>query len=254
MLTGKAPYLSLEWMETEVMQHPPVDVSVIIPCHNYAQFLPDSVGSALSQVGVNVEVIVVNDGSTDNFDQVITALSDPRLRVINQPQSGIAAARNAGSSVSVGSLLAFLDADDRWRENRLARAKSTIESTPQPLLCFAMLEEFLDSGLDLDHAPVPHVRTVRGISASSCVITREVFERVGRFDPKLESGEFIDWYLRAQSLGIEDFIDPEVLVYRRVHTFNRDRQGRDSSKEYARILMRKIRSQRGGDTNNYSGK
>lgn len=226
------------------MHCPPLDVSIIIPCHNYARFLPDSVGCALSQVDVSVEVVVVNDGSTDNFDQVIAALSDPRLQVINQLQSGIADARNAGVSVATGNLIAFLDADDRWRDDRLTRAKTTIESTSHPLMCFAMLEEFLDPELVAGSGSVSHVRSVRGISAISCVVSRETFERVGPFDATLESGEFIDWYLRAQSFGIEDFVDPEVLIYRRVHAFNRDRQGRESSKEYARILMRKIRSQR----------
>lgn len=234
-------------------QHPPVDVSVIIPCHNYAHFLTDSISSALNQVDVNVEVIVINDGSTDNFDEVVGTFSDPRLRVIAQPNSGIAGARNAGVANSAGRILAFLDADDRWRNDRLFRAKTAIESAPRPLLCFAMLQEFLDPGLDIDSGPVPHVRTVRGISASSCVITRVVFDQIGPFDSTLESGEFIDWYLRAQALGVEEFVDPEVLIYRRVHSLNRDRQGRESSKEYARILMRKLKSQRGGTTGSPNG-
>ncbi len=240
--------LSFKGTENRHVQGPPIDVSVVIPCHNYARFLPDSVSSALDQVHVNVEIIVVDDGSTDDLREVIELLADPRLTVIHQQQAGIGAARNAGIERARGSLVAFLDADDRWSPTRLSRAKSAIESSKQPLMAFAMLQEFLDPGIDTSTPHVPKVRTVKGISASSCVVSREVFDQVGPFDPQLESGEFIDWYVRAQEQGIETYIDPEILIFRRIHQSNRDRQGRDSSKEYARILMRKIQTQRGSNT------
>lgn len=230
------------------MQGPPIDVSVVIPCHNYARFLPDSVSSALEQENVNIEIIVVDDGSTDDLREVLELLADPRLTVIHQQQAGIGAARNAGIERARGSLVAFLDADDRWSPTRLSRAKSAIESSEQPLMAFAMLQEFLDPGIDVSTPHIPNVRTVKGISASSCVVSREVFDQVGLFDPELESGEFIDWYVRAQEQGIETYVDPEILIFRRIHQSNRDRQGRDSSKEYARILMRKIKTQRESNT------
>ena len=230
------------------MLGPPIDVSVVIPCHNYARFLSDSVSSALEQTQVNVEVIVVDDGSTDELNEVIHRLADPRLTVIHQQQLGIGAARNAGVAKAKGPLVAFLDADDRWSRNRLIRAKTIIEASKQPVLAFAMLQEFLDPGIDALTDRVPKVRKVKGISASSCVVNRKVFEQVGPFDPHLESGEFIDWYIRAQELGIETYVDPETLIFRRIHQSNRDRQGRESSQEYARILMRKIQRQRGSST------
>lgn len=230
------------------MLGPPIDVSVVIPCHNYARFLSDSVSSALEQTQVNVEVIVVDDGSTDELNEVIHSLADPRLTVIHQQQLGIGAARNAGVAKAKGLLVAFLDADDRWSRNRLIRAKTIIEASKQPVLAFAMLQEFLDPGIDALTVQVPKVRKVKGISATSCVVSRKVFDQVGAFNHNLESGEFIDWYVRAQELGIETYVDPETLIFRRIHQSNRDRQGRESSQEYARILMRKIQRQRGSST------
>jgi glycosyltransferase involved in cell wall biosynthesis len=218
------------------------DFSVIVPCHNYSQFLNDSVGSALAQKGVALEVIVVDDGSTDDIVAVVDKIGDSRVRLIHQPHSGIGAARNSGVGEAKGDFLAFLDADDTWREDRLVRARQTISEHPGTSLGFAMVQEFLDPSIELIHGAVPQVRKMAGISASACVMQRDVFDIVGKFDEDLEAGEFIDWYIRAQRCDIESIVDPEVLVFRRIHGYNRDRRSRDSSKEYARILMRKIRS------------
>lgn len=227
------------------MQASHVDVSVIIPCHNYSHFLPEAIASALNQERINVEVIVVDDGSTDHIQSVLRQLADPRLRSIHQAQRGIGAARNAGAELAAASMLAFLDADDLWRGDRLIRAVTTIKNENRDHICFAMLQEFLDSSIASSTQSVPLIRKVPGISASSCVVSREIFLKVGRFDETLESGEFIDWYVRAQHEGISTYVDPEVLIYRRIHSTNRDRQRRASSKEYARILMRKIKLEQG---------
>jgi len=220
-----------------------IDVSVIIPCHNYAHFLSESVSSALNQETVNVEVIVVDDGSTDNIHSVISRFSDPRVRFVHQEQAGIGAARNTGVRWARGSLLAFLDADDLWRVNRLARAAATIATSDQDTICFAMVQEFLDPSIDTTRGQLPELRNVPGVSASSCVVKSAVFRRVGSFSESLESGEFIDWYIRAQNAGCITHVDPDTLTFRRIHSLNRDRGRRESSKEYARILMRKIRDE-----------
>lgn len=219
-----------------------VEISVIIPCYNYGQFLHDSLGSALSQKNVTFEIIVVDDGSTDDSFEVTKQLQNPYTRFISTPHRGIGAARNRGVAEATGSYLAFLDADDAWREDRLMRARKRISESSSPSLSFAMVQEFLDHSMDLSQKELPTVRRMAGISASACVVTREVFDTIGQFDESLESGEFIDWYIRAQRLGVETDVDPDVLVFRRIHQYNRDRRSRESSKEYARILMRKIKT------------
>jgi len=219
-----------------------VDVSVIIPCHNYAQFLGDSVGSALAQEGVTLEVIVVDDGSTDATAAVVGEISDSRLLLVEQSHRGIGAARNSGVSQATGRHLAFLDADDTWRLDRLLRAVARLSANPLDSLEFAMVLEFLDPSIQVLQGRLPQVRRMPGISASACVMRREVFDMVGDFNEDLEAGEFIEWYIRAQRCGVETSVDPEVLVFRRIHEYNRDRRLRESSKDYARILMHKIKS------------
>lgn len=220
-----------------------VEFSVVIPCHNYGRFLFESLGSVLAQEDVSLEIIVVNDGSTDDTGNILDDIADPRLKSIHTKHRGIGAARNTGLTHASGEFIAFLDADDKWRYDRLKRAREMIFTHSNKPLVFAMVQEFLDSSIQSTRDNIPRVRRLRGYSASACVMTRSVWETVGGFDESLESGEFIDWYIRAERHGFLTIVDPEVLVFRRIHQDNRDRQFRESSKEYARILMRKIRAQ-----------
>src|SRR5712672_3062654 len=95
-------------------------VSVVIPAYNYAHYLPQAIDSVLSQTHSALEVIVVDDGSTDATPQVCTQYSDPRVRSIRQPNAGLSAARNTGIREARFPCVAFLDADDRWQPTFLA--------------------------------------------------------------------------------------------------------------------------------------
>jgi glycosyltransferase involved in cell wall biosynthesis len=105
-------------------------VSVIIPAHNAAEHLVETVSSALDQTYESVEVIVVNDGSTDDTGAIAAQLGS-RIRYVEQANAGPAAARNAALRVARGELIALLDADDRWRPNRLERCVEILEQRPE---------------------------------------------------------------------------------------------------------------------------
>lgn len=205
-----------------------------------------SIGSVLAQIGCksDLEVIVVNDGSTDHTAEVLAEISDPRVRILEQDNAGISAARNSGIVSARGDTLAFLDADDYWREDKLARSIAFLSQVDQPYLHFSMLEEFLDESVHLGDAPFPNARLLKGLNASCCTVRRRDFDLVGKFNESLTSGEFIDWYLRARQAGLRIEVDPEILTYRRIHSVNRNRAKRVSSKEYSRILLKKIRQER----------
>src|SRR5690242_15286562 len=100
-------------------------VSIVIPCYNYARFLPDAVGSVLAQTFPNWELIVVDDGSTDATSttarQLMARHPDRRMRVFQQPNAGPAAARNTGAERASGEYLLFLDADDMLAPTLLER-------------------------------------------------------------------------------------------------------------------------------------
>lgn len=216
-------------------------ISVIVPAYNYANFLPRAIASVLSQEGVSadVECIVVNDGSTDDTAEVLQNLNDDRIDVIHQPNNaGSSAARNTGIRKAQGDVIAFLDADDYWRPEKLARAIAAIEASGAPSMHFTMMQEFLDPSISWESGASPHVRLMKGLAASCCTLRRVDFDQVGLFDETLPSGEFLDWYLRATSLGLQEHLDPETLVYRGIHPANRDRLSRQSSGIYSNIIMR----------------
>ena len=224
----------------------PVEISVIIPYYNHSAFIQDAVQSAVDQEDVLLEIVIVDDGSTDDLKSALASVNFPRLRLIRESHAGAAAARNTGVKESRGSIVAFLDADDRWSTKRLVRAVQALSSTTTPTMSFAKMQEFLDPQLDTVEASPPTVRALQGISASTLVIRREDFTRIGDFDTSLSTGEFIDWYLRATRLGIHTHIDEAVLAYRRIHRANRDRWMRSDNRDYARVLMRNLKERRRG--------
>src|SRR5688572_33013190 len=89
-------------------------ISVVIPAFNYAQYLPEAIASVLAQTHRDLECIVIDDGSTDNTQDVVTAIRDERLRYVHQPNGGLSSARNRGIQQAKHPFVGFLDADDRW--------------------------------------------------------------------------------------------------------------------------------------------
>src|SRR5262245_58814803 len=105
-------------------------VSVIIPNYNYGRFLREALDSALNQTLPPLEVIVVDDGSTDESPEILESYGD-RIRVIRQKNQGVGIARNTGAEAARGELLAFLDADDYWFPQKLEKQVEKINSDPE---------------------------------------------------------------------------------------------------------------------------
>jgi len=105
-------------------------VAAVIPCYNAARHIGEALGSILNQTYQPIDVIVVNDGSTDDFDGAIAPFRD-RITVIEQPNSGQAAARNRALAAAEATYVAFLDADDRWHSEKIARQVATLEAHPE---------------------------------------------------------------------------------------------------------------------------
>jgi glycosyltransferase involved in cell wall biosynthesis len=117
-------------------------VSVIIPTYNYGRFLGEAVDSVLSQTYHDLECIIVDDGSTDETDQVLASFSDKRIVAIRTSRLGVSAARNRGLDVSRGSFLAFLDADDRWRPGKLESQVAIFTDEPDVDMVFSNFVRF----------------------------------------------------------------------------------------------------------------
>lgn len=174
-------------------------VSVVIPSYNHARYVGDAVDSALAQTNCRVEVIVVNDGSTDDTADVLARYGD-RIRAIHQTNAGLSAARNTGIRHATGDWVSFLDADDYWHPQKTERQLAAVAETPDVGVLGTNGGAGMPAELPID-APLRDL-TVRDflretpITASSTMVRRHLFEHVGGFDPALRSAEDRDMWLR----------------------------------------------------------
>jgi glycosyltransferase involved in cell wall biosynthesis len=202
-------------------------VSVIVPTHDAASLLPDALGSVFDQTFGLFELIVVDDGSTDDTSEVLTRCDDPRLRFVRQPRQGAAAARNRGVSLARAPFLAFLDADDLWHADKLETQCGALDVDPGLDMVFGHVEEFDDVTGEV-RPPVP------GYSSGTLLVRTSAFMQVGLFSVAWRVGEFIDWYARAVDCGLTGTMRPEVVMRRRVHAGNTSRSSRQ---DYARVML-----------------
>ena len=114
----------------------PPAISVIMPCLNSEQYIHDSIASALAQTERALELIVVDNGSTDETLSVVRAIGDPRIRVLRQPRRGVSAARNMGIDAAQGEFIAFLDSDDTWRPDCLSKLRDKLVAYPDAVLAY----------------------------------------------------------------------------------------------------------------------
>jgi glycosyltransferase involved in cell wall biosynthesis len=198
-------------------------VTVIIPSYNMARFLPQAVQSALSQSYVNLEVQIVDDGSTDDTAEVARQWeADPRVRVHRQANGGLPHARNEGIRLSTGRFIALLDADDIWVPEKLSWQMALFRDRPEVGVVYSAYEKIDDEGRPL---PNPPMRMHRGwisgallienlVPASSAVVRRECFARCGAFDVALRTGEDYEMWLRLSAHYQFDFVPQSTMRYR----------------------------------------
>jgi glycosyltransferase involved in cell wall biosynthesis len=122
-------------------------VSVIITTYNYAPYLREAINSVLSQTIEDLQILVVDDGSTDNTPEILASLDDPRIEVIRTPHQGSCATRNEGLVRARGEFVAFLDADDRFLPDKLERQVSMMEAEPDLVAVLTNFVRFDDSGI-----------------------------------------------------------------------------------------------------------
>ena len=159
------------------MNHPASLVSVVIPVYNCESYLGESIQSVLDQVYRPIEVIVVDDGSTDGSPAVAQSFVTPELRYVYQPHSGLSAARNKGISHSQGSFLAFLDSDDLWLPRKLTLQLEAFHSDPELDMVFGQIEHFISPELagKFDEHDRPLPGNFPGYSAGTMLIRKSSF-------------------------------------------------------------------------------
>ncbi|MEO0591508.1 MAG: glycosyltransferase family 2 protein [Pseudomonadota bacterium] len=177
--------------------------SVIIPAYNATNTLRSTIESVLGQTFEDFEVVVVDDGSSDDTVRVALGMAaeDPRVRVVSQSNEGVSSARNFGAELAKGRLLAFLDADDQWSPEKLARHKALHDADPLLDASFAQVEFCADeegamaAGRTASRVPqgyldIADVVTENPVcTASNFVIDREVFQDLGGFSVQMRYAE-----------------------------------------------------------------
>ena len=216
---------------------PSCSVSVVIPVYNGERYLAEAIDSVLEQTLRPLEVIVVDDGSTDSSMKVAQRFGEA-VRCCFEPHRGAGAARNHGAETARGEFLAFLDADDAWVREKLARQLKAFENAPGLDAVFGEVQQFLSPDLDEDMAErlLCPAESRPGYLPGSMLIRQGAFQRMGRFETSWRIGESIDWYLKATEKGLRSLMLPEVLLRRRLHASNLGLSQRHNHLDYVRIL------------------
>ena len=211
--------------------------SVIMPVFNGEKYLREAIESVLGQTYEPIEIIVVDDGSTDNSAAVARSF-DSRVQYVYQNNNGVGAALNRGIELSRGCFLSFLDADDLWKRDKLMHQMTVFEDNPDMDIVFGQVKQFYSPELDENQRKRIRIpaEVERGFFKGSMLIKRDSFFRVGAFETRWKVGDFIDWYLRAMEKGLMSFVLNEVVMLRRIHADNMGIRERISQVDLVRIL------------------
>lgn len=177
-------------------------ISVIIPAYNAEKTIQETIDSVLNQTFQDFEIIVINDGSQDKTLEIVNSIKDPRLQVFSYPNAKQAASRNRGISHSTGEFLAFLDADDLWKPDKLEAQLKALQDNPEAAVAYSWSQCIDEKGHFLREASQS---TTSGDvyaklllcdfldNGSNPLVRRQALEQVGTFDESLPPAE--DWEL-----------------------------------------------------------
>ncbi len=223
-------------------------VSVIIPVYNGEKYLRESIESIYSQTYSSLEVIVVDDGSTDQSRLI--ANSYPGTRYIFQNNAGHASARNRGIRTARGHYLSFLDADDLWLPEKLVLQMAAFNTVPDLEIVTGHVKQFVSPEIDADIESIPPIsdRLFPGYSPIAILVRRNVFEKVGLFHEGLHVGEAISWFARAMEFSLKTKVLPDLVAMRRIHGSNHStRFKREKNRAIIQILKSSLDRRRAGD-------
>lgn len=228
---------------------------MIIPTYNRRDLLLRAVDSALAQTCPVDEIIVIDDGSTDDTKEVLTARYGDRVRYVWQPNAGVSAARNHGMSVATGRFFALLDSDDQWLPDKNRRQLDWMHAHPDFGMVLCDVER-----VDDDHELIDVFRRRDVIKEdgwafrwiiqnpslvpASAMFRREVFEDVGGFDEGLRTAEDLDFHLRVANRWPIGVVEGEALV--RATRGNEGLSAESSTyDDYVRVVENAVSAARG---------
>jgi glycosyltransferase involved in cell wall biosynthesis len=214
-------------------------VSCIVPVFNGEKYLAEAIESIVKQSYRPIEIIIADDGSTDGTAMVAERYHQ-QIRYLRQANAGTAAARNLGLSVAAGEFVAFLDADDLWHPEKLARQVACFREEHKLDYCVAHAQNFWIPELVEEEKRFRDHRMSKalpGYVTGTLLAARDCFNTVGHFNTSIKHADDTDWFLRANERGAVMKLLPDVLLYRRLHHTNLSRVRASYSRDqYLRVV------------------
>jgi len=195
-------------------------ISVIIPVLNGERFIAEAIQSVFDQNWEPLEIIVIDDGSSDKTDEVVKNIQG-NLHYYYQPNRGIACARNHGVKKANGDLITFIDADDVWVKDKLEIQTNLMNKNPDVEVIIGLL--LLTPILSKDELYRMDLAKKKGAFATqlgSSLIKKHVFEKVGMFDEQMLMSEDVDWFYRLREQNINVMVHKEIVEFYRLHDQN----------------------------------
>lgn len=193
-------------------------ISAALVVRNGARFVAQAITSVLAQTRPPDELVVVDGHSTDGTADIVRMF--PGVRLVEQAGAGLGEARNQAIAAARGEAIAFIDHDDTWTEDKLARQLPLLAASPAPAAVIAHLRfvaEHDASAVDRRRAAAgPRI----GRTPGTLLAHRAAFARAGAFDPARGLGADMEWFVRAGEAGIRFVVAPEVLLLKRLHAGN----------------------------------
>jgi len=213
--------------------------SVIIPVYNSERYLSEAIESVLVQTYRPIEIIVVDDGSTDSSADIAKGFHDAICYVF-QPNSGPSVARNAGLKIATGSIISFIDADDVWSTDKLSRQIKQMDSNLSAEIVLGHLQFLLYQNSDGKCGWTVSSDPRLALNLGAGIFRKSAFEKVGLFDETLRYGDDWDWFMRARELGLHILIDKEVTLFYRRHKHNLSNQKKMGDASIIRVFKNSL--------------
>jgi len=214
-------------------------ISVIVPVCNGAGFLAEAIASVRAQDPPVAEIIVVDDGSTDESGDLAETLGSD-IRVIRQDRNvGPAAARNCGITAAIGAIIGFLDVDDLWTSDATSLLLSGMRRVSQPAIAAGRIK-VISGPFPFGAAAASPIMEGYAMHFGSCLIRRHVFDEIGLLDPALRYGEDTDWFMRARERGVPIAVIDAVTMIHRRHEGNMTRHADHTVESSLEVIKRSL--------------
>lgn len=214
-------------------------ISVIVPVYNGARYISQALESILNQTRRPGEILVIDDGSTDDTARVVGQFGDSVVYHY-QKNMGSSVSRNRGVGLASGQLLAFLDADDLWTEDKIAIQLAALDANPNLDLVWGHVVEFRGE----TPATGSCAAAIAGHHPGTMLVRREAFTRIGNFSEAYQEAEVVEWMTRVLQCEVSHLMLRETLMFRRIHEANKGLSNPAANRQYLAILKNHLDKKR----------